>query len=340
MDTTSKNRIHIFLSTDNNYSVPAYITLYSLMHNYRGKRRVNVHILTSGDLSTENRRLLDMLSEKRPLFEISVIDMQDAYHDVNFNIDHISHAAMYRLMIPRIAEQLHLDADTCIYIDTDIVVEGDISELYDLDPGREDWYFAGVPDPCQIYEPHEVHTCRLGIPAMDQYINSGVLLINLKQIRQDGLCERLEEAGYSEGFLYKDQDAINSVCYGRILLIPLKFNMMRQFFYHNDRYFSEVYDPLYGRDAAEAKRDPVIIHFIDRQKPWSHKNILMAEKWWKYVNMQSERTIREYIAPFAASHRAPLSGRILEAGRTALARMNLYDLAGTVKRWFTNVKAV
>lgn len=332
MCTTNEDSIHIFLSTDNNYSVPAYITLFSLICNYRGKQSVNVYILTSGDLSSENLHLLSTLSDNDSRFEISFIDMKGAYNGVTFKLDHLSHAAMYRLMIPRIAEQLRLKTDKCIYLDTDIVVEGDISELYDLDKTLGKYYFAGVPDPCLCNVAHADLIDRLGIPDTDQYINSGVLLINLKQISRDGLCNQLEEAGYREDFLYNDQDAINSVCYGGIRSIPLKFNMMRQFFYHNDRYFSEVYSLVYGKDnALEAKRDPVVIHYIDRQKPWSHRTILMAEKWWKYVGMQDERTIREHIAPFAASHRAPLSDWLFETTKTILTHMGIYDMVGKAK---------
>ena len=324
--------IHIFLSTDNNYSVPAYITLYSLIYNYRGNNNVNAYILTSGDISPENRQLLSTLSDNNSKFEISIVDMKDAYNGVTFKLDHISHAAMYRLMIPRIAEQLQLEADICIYLDTDIVVEGDISELYTLGESLGDFYFAGVLDPSLFDKTQADNNVRLGIPAMDQYINSGVLLINMKQIRKDGLCNALEEAGYREDFFYKDQDAINSVCYGGIRPIPLKYNMMRQFFYHNDQYFSEIYSKLYGRDNAfEAKREPVIIHFIDRQKPWTHRTILMADKWWKYVGMQEKETIRNYITPFAAAHRAPVSDRFFETTKSVLSHMGIYDMIGKAK---------
>lgn len=107
---------------------------------------------------------------------------------------------------------------------------------------------------------------------------------------------------------------------------------MRQFFYHNDRYFSEVYSPVYGKgNTAEAKKSPVIIHFIDRQKPWSHRTILMADKWWKYVKMQDERTLREHITPFAASHRAPLSDWLFETTKTVLAHMGIYDIVAKAK---------
>lgn len=332
MSTTNEDSIYIFLSTDNNYSIPAYITLYSLIYNYRGKKSVKVCILTSGGLSPENRHLLSALSDNDSKFTICFIDMKDAYNGVTFKLDHLSHAAMYRLMIPLTAEKLNLKADTCIYLDTDIVVEGDISELYDLDETLGEYYFAGVLDPCSFDNTLADHPARLGIPAMDQYINSGVLLINLKQIRRDRLSNRLEDAGYRKDYLYNDQDAINSVCYGGIKLIPLKFNMMRQFFYHNDRYFSEVYSPVYGKDnTAEAKRSPVVIHYIDRQKPWSHRTILMSEKWWKYVGLQDERTIREYITPFIASHRAPLSDWLFETAKTILAHMGIYDIVRSAK---------
>ena len=172
---------------------------------------------------------------------------------------------------------------------------------------------------------------KLGIPSMDRYINSGVLLINIKQLIQDGLCDKLEEAGHRSDFLHNDQDAINAVCYEGIKLIPLKYNAMRQLLYHNNRYLSKKYGKA---EATEAKENPFIIHFIDHQKPWSHKTILMANKWWDIVRMQDEEIINEYISPFIASHKAKTLEILVETGKTMLAHFGVYDLVANSTKAF------
>ena len=319
--------INIFLNSDNNYVVPAYISLYSLIHNYKGNADVNIHILTPGDISPQNQNLLKSLTEKNQRFAIFIIDMKDAYNSVNMR-SRFTSTILYRLMIPRICEELHLKMDKCIYLDTDTVVEGDITELYNIDSNGEKYYCAGVRD-CQTIDRTEEflnYRDKLGIPSIDRYINAGVLLINLKQIKEDDLEKRLEEAGYREDLLFYDQDAINLVCYEGIKLIPLKFDVMPQLFFCNN---SVLYDNYGKENVLEAKKSPVIIHYIDKYKPWSYKTFLLAGYWWKYVEMQDEETLRKYIDPFVQLHRVPESTTVKEALVSASIRIGVYK---TLKR--------
>lgn len=329
MTSNVENKINLFMNIDNNYAVPAYITLYSLLKNHRSFSDIVVYILCNKDVSLKNKQLIESLSLDNNYLEIVFLDMNDEYNDVTINIDHITCSAMYRLMIPRIVKQLHLKIDKCIYIDTDIVVEGDIAELYNIDSNWDKYYCAGVIDPCCFEKKYKGHEKRLDIPSMDRYINSGVILFNTKQIDQDDLTDKLANAGYRNDFLHNDQDAINSVLYSGIKTIPLRFNMMRTLFYHNRSYISYRYSE---KEALEAKNHPFIIHFIDHQKPWSHKSVLLADKWWKYVKMQSNQTKKKYINPFVVSHTVPLSEMFFEAVKTVLAHLCVYDLISSITK--------
>ena len=323
MTSRTTDTINIFLNTDNNYIVPAYITIYSLMYNYRGKAPVNIHILTPGDISPHNQLFLKSLIEKNRIFEIFIIDMRDAYREVVMK-SCFTNTILYRLMIPRICEQLNLKTDKCIYLDTDIVVEGDITELYNVDADWDEYYCAGVRDCLTITRAEWFlkHKDLLGIPSMDRYINAGVLLINLKQIKEDSLLHRLEEAGYREDFLFYDQDAINSVCYEGIKLIPLKYDVMPQVFFHNN---SEIYSN-YGREnVLDAKKSPVVIHYMDKYKPWSHRRLYLARHWWRYVKMQDEEIMREYITPFIEPYKVPLSTTVKDSLLSVLIHIGAYN---------------
>ena len=302
MISRQSETINIFLNTDNNYAVPAYITLYSLIHNYHGKNAVNVYFLTPGDMSSENRSFLLRLSDSNPLFEIFFIDMKDAYSNVTMNQRFVC-TILYRLMIPRIVEQKHLKIDKCMYLDVDTVVEGDITELYNMDSKWDTYSCGGVRDLLADIPPD--YKDKLGIPSLDKYINAGVLLINLKYLNNSGLRDKLEEAGYHNEYMYHDQDAINSVCHEGIKLIPLKYNLMPQVFYDCN---SEIYEKYGKKEAAEAKKKPVIIHYIGAKKPWSYNNMYLAGKWWKYVRMQDEKTIKDFITPFLEAHKITFSG--------------------------------
>lgn len=327
MASKSADTIHIFLNSDNNYAVPAYITLFSLIHNYRGKDPISIFVLTPGDMTRSNRSFLLSLSDNNPLFEIFIIDMKDAYSKVTMN-QHFTHTILYRLMIPRIVEQMHMKIDKCIYLDTDTVVEGDVSELYTVDSGWDDYCCAGVRDPLVLDDKFLDHNEKLGIPSLSKYINAGVLLINLKHLNDAGLVDKLEEAGYRSDYIFHDQDAINSVCYEGIKLIPLKYDLMPQVFSFQK---SEIYE-LYGKEeAVEAKAKPLVIHYIGVTKPWSSKHLYLAGKWWKYVGMQDEKTTREFIAPFIESHKESTS-RLDRVKRTIIDILIRMGLFGQIRK--------
>ena len=335
MTYETSDAINIFANTDNNYAVPAYITFYSLIHNYRGKSPVNIYFLIPGDMSEKNRSFLLSLSDSNPLFEIFIIDMKDAYSKVNMNMN-FTCTVLYRLMIPRIVEQMHKKIDKCIYLDVDTVVEGDISELYKMDSEWDEYYFAGVKDPLLFENIHLDHNEKLGIPSLDKYINGGVLLINLKQINASGLRDKLEEAGYRDDYIFHDQDVINAVCYEGIKMLPLRFNVMPQVFFFSN---SELYGKYGKKEVTEARKKPVVIHYIGDTKSWSYRRHYLAGKWWKYVKMQDETTMREYIAPFIESHKKPLSLYAIELTLiNFLIRIRLIGPIRKIKQMIVNHK--
>lgn len=87
---------------------------------------------------------------------------------------------------------------------------------------------AGVQDNPALYALEAI-----GMDENDRYINSGVLLINLKQWRAERIEEKIIKMIQAHnGFvLHHDQGIINGVCKGKIKILPPKFNTMSQFFF-------------------------------------------------------------------------------------------------------------
>lgn len=101
-------------------------------------------------------------------------------------------------MFPREKRALWLDCDT--------IVDADISELFEMDmTGR---YFAGVRE------------FRKG-----EYINTGVLVMNLEEIRRDGIDDKLISLLNRKKLELPDQDAINQVAHQRILYLDSGYNV-------------------------------------------------------------------------------------------------------------------
>ena len=100
------------------------------------------------------------------------------------------------------------DIDRILTLDLDTLVVSDISELWDIPLGNN--YMAGAID----------------VPLMGSdgtYINAGVVMWNLKQLR-DGMGDRLIEELNTHYHKYPEQDAINMLCKGHIYLLNGKYN--------------------------------------------------------------------------------------------------------------------
>ena len=93
-------------------------------------------------------------------------------------------ASFYRLVISDM-----VDDEKCLFLDGDIIVNSDLSELYCTD--LEGVYLAGVKDCCIQHDMERQASYKdvLAIPTMDNYINAGVLLMNLQLLRDHAMKE-------------------------------------------------------------------------------------------------------------------------------------------------------
>lgn len=302
----------IFLCTDNNYAVPAYITMYSLLVNYTGTEKLQLYLLTSSDFESRFIRLFKSLEGN---YELKIINMQNSFDDVVINTSWITTATMYRLLIPKIARGLR--AERCIYLDSDIIVEGDIKEIFKVD--LNDFCIGAVKESCVSCDRDPEMRKRLGVLSLKKYINAGVLLFNLDEIEKVGLTEELEQQGYTFDYLHNDQDVINVVFYDRIKILPVRFNSINDHMYNPDMFLQ------YGiQNIKEARKNPLIVHYTGKYKPWVCRETILAQKWWKYVRMQERKIKKAYISPFVKSHKLPWKESMKVTIRSVTMRMGIY----------------
>lgn len=319
---TSDGRMNIFFCIDNKYDLPAYIALFSLLHNYRGNKKIDIYLLTSDGIDEKYVSLIKSLEGKYPFLSITIQCIQNCFKDVPIKLPHVTTATMYRLLIPRIARELNIDK--CIYLDSDMVVEGDISELFDVD--LDGFCIGGVKDPCPCNTTPELREL-LEVSDLRDYINAGVLLFNVREIERNGLSEKLEVAGHRTDYPSNDQDAINSVFHNRIKLLSLRFNVIAPFLYDR-RIINE--SKYRNGDLIEARKNPLIIHYIGSRKPWASQGTPLARIWWKYVRMQDKDIQAAYIKPFIEKSRLPLQDRIKDTIRTITLRLKVYEVVTNV----------
>lgn len=291
-----QNEIHVAFATDNGYLAPTFIAVSTLLDHLDKNTLCHIHIMVPDDIEIEKINLFKKVIEDTYFSEYSLefIIVDDGSLDFLLNDDvqmtHISKTTYYRFMIPQLLPTL----SKCLYLDVDIVVNKDISELYRTD--INDYLIAGVKNTLPSDFQNEYRKKRLdelGIPNLQSYINAGVVLMNLDLIRKLGLVKKWLQLAITKTFTYNDQDILNSTCYGKIKIIDDRFNAL---FYYLSK--PALASKLLGYQYLSNINDATIIHYASPQKPWFSKFVLFSKYWWDAYNKSPVLAKEHILAPF------------------------------------------
>lgn len=179
--------------------------------------KINLFIATM-DLTDVDARYLPVGEDEAELIEsvlkrknrestVRVIDMTNSYRDeLMGGKNEQSRYTPYAML--RLLADLYPFPDKLLYLDCDVLALSDVSELYNVD--ASDVHVAGVRD----------YYGRWFIGP--RYMNSGVMLWNLKKMRDDGVLKRARKICTEKRMLLPDQTAINRCAQKKLL--PRKYN--------------------------------------------------------------------------------------------------------------------
>ena len=123
-----ENLVHIVMITDDNYIMPTYIAIKSMFENKKLNSKYKINILTNNILE-KNVNILTSLSTTN--FEINIINKTEIVDNIgSLNQErHVTPTAILKFFIPEIFK----DLNKILYLDSDIIVQKDLSELYNID---------------------------------------------------------------------------------------------------------------------------------------------------------------------------------------------------------------
>lgn len=261
--------IPIILSSDDNFSPYMYTTMVSILENSCKKTYYDFFLLVTSSFSQKNKNIIMALKEKYKC-NIHFIHIKNEFVNAPIHVSYNKSPTYYRLLAGIL---LPKEYNKCIYLDVDICVCKDLSELFNID--LKDNYIAGVVAPGYYF--FEDENCkRLNLSSMKQYVNAGMLIMNLKKIREDNMTEKFIEL-LKKNYTDQDQDVLNVACYGKILTLPPKYNVLVQRIKENSPLLKNLYKV---QDILEAKISPNIVHYCFAKKPWNSLGIYMEEYWW------------------------------------------------------------
>ena len=265
---TQEKEIPIFFTIDDSYAPYVSVAIKSIIQNASKEYNYKFIILYQ-ELNQENMDKISSLGEER--FEIKFVYMKDGLETITDRVenrlrcDYFTLTIYFRLFIP----DMFPEYDKGIYIDSDVVVPGDISELYNIELGDNligacnDKSVVDVPELAKYMEE------TVGVNRYE-YINSGLLLMNLKEMREKKFSKKFLTLlnKYHFDCIAPDQDYLNAICNGKILYLDEKWDAM----------------PTEGRKPIS---NPGIIHYNLFQKPWCYDNIQYEEYFWNYAKETS-----------------------------------------------------
>ena len=266
--TKNLPEVPIFFATDDNYVPFLAVAMTSLLVNASKNHFYKIYILTTS-LKREYAEQLQLIvkdcaPDNASLDFVSLRDEMEKSQGA-FHLRHYYSRETYcRIFIPRFFPQY----EKVLYLDCDIVVTGDISELYNTDVG--DNLVAAVPE--EVMSDFDVFGNYVE-KALDinrsKYFSAGILLINADLYRKENIEGKFIEL--MNRFVFRvtqDEDYLNVLCKDRVKWLPLEWN--------KSAYAVE------GRakfDSTKLK----IIHYKINWKPWHYDNVLYEEYFWMYA---------------------------------------------------------
>ena len=262
--------------SDDGYVMPTCVAMQSLVSSKQPETVYEIHIVCDR-LSEESQNIFRRFESDTVHIRILQQSTErfaglHVFREDSFCV--ATPAALLKCVLP----ELLAEYDKVVYLDGDLLVREDLSALYATELG--DAYLAAVTDSGCLYSRNKY------ISQVAQYFNSGVMLLNLCQMRRDNLSETLirTKAELLDSSLM-DQNVLNLVCSGRTVALPVRYNFLPiNLLRAEENWTLEQLNALYGTtyaDKASLFADAAIIHFSSKDKPWKEDSVAFADDWYR-----------------------------------------------------------
>ena len=259
-------QIPIVMISDDNFVMQTCVAITSLCKNKKSITMYEVFIVMA-ECSEESAKIFRQM-EREDCTITLVHASLEKYRDIK-QLAHISIACLLKFDICELIPQY----DKLLYLDGDVVVRNDLTELYDTELG--DNFAAAVKE---LYCMEKDDGC----------INAGIMLFNAKKMRSDGMRETLVATRKSLGDRGSmDQQTYNMVIKGQIHYLSIEYNCIPGRLMGDAKldYTMEQLNLLYGtqyRNVKQLIQNAVIIHFATGNKPWKYTFAPCAKEWYDY----------------------------------------------------------
>ena len=254
--------IPIFFAIDDGYTPFLAVAIQSLIENASKDYKYLIKVLHTNVQKDHMEQIKKYENQNVSIEFVNLNYYIEKVKDKLYTRDYYTNTTYFRLFLP----ELYPQYDKVLYLDSDIIILGDVSELYNTDMGTN--LVAAAPD--DIIQTNKVFQdyaeLVVGVAKYQHYFNAGVVLMNLDELRKFKFQEKflylLEKVKFS---VAQDQDYLNRLCKGRVTLISHDWDVMP--------YVNEETKP----------EDIKIIHYNFAYKPWHFEDVTYNEYFWEYA---------------------------------------------------------
>lgn len=164
----------IVYSSSDSYCEIAGISMLSLLEHNRNVKELNIYLIDN-NISEDNKQKLEgmIAAFGRTLTYLNHPDIEKR-SATEINVGRWNISTFYRLFLPSMLPET---VKKVLFIDCDTLVMQDLTPLWEMDMG--DKWLYGVDD-CR----GEAYRTNLGLKPEDNYINNGVILVDLEAWRK------------------------------------------------------------------------------------------------------------------------------------------------------------
>lgn len=279
--------MNVLYVTDKNYIPIMGTSLASLLVNNKDAEIINIYILEDSIGEEEKEKIKSLVWQyKRSVFFVDVKDIVNKFIEAGVPKYNGQYSTYIRLYAGEVLRKI----DKCIYIDCDTLILGKIDELWNKDIKQ---YPSGAVLDCN----HSSANLALRKKKKARYFNAGVMLLNLRYWRENGLFDKFIQASteidMNKTLTNSDQELVNYLLEDKTVVIPLKYNVSC---YFRIRARSKLMwilnkdkNTFYtSNEIEDAVNNPTILHFTGGSwgRPWFSNSIdTKRDLWESYLRL-------------------------------------------------------
>lgn len=280
-----EDNIAVVLSA-NNYYVPYVATvLSSILTNSSAKYNYDI-LLMNKDINPHEQKKLKSIIEDKSNFSLRFINVsrfEESFKSL-FLRGHFTIETWFRLLLPEILP----DYDKVLYLDSDLVVNADIAELYNTNIDKYLLAACHDADTAGLYngfEPKKKNYMDniLKIAKPYDYFQAGVILFNLAEFRKQLKIDETLKFAASYEWELLDQDVLNYLAQDKVKFVDMAWNVMYDWNYIRIKKIVSRAPKYLQDEYMTAHANPKIIHYAGPDKPWDNPLADYAEAFWKYA---------------------------------------------------------